>query len=99
MGANVLSLMDCPPQSLLMHTNNTSSGILLDEPLSSQKECTLLLLQPAPGEPCYLHINIQRMGGYCPTAVEITSGSRTVEVYCDDEYLGTTRGAFTRKTE
>jgi len=39
------------------------------------------------------------MGGYCPTAVEITSGSRTVEVYSDDEYLGTTKGAFTRKTE
>jgi len=54
---------------------------------------------PCPWEPCYLHINIQRMGGYCPTAVEITSGSRTVEVYSDDEYLGTTRGTFTRKTE
>ena len=95
-----MSLADnvCPPTHSML-THNTSSGILLDEPLSSQKERTLLLLQPAPGEPCYLHINIQRMGGYCPTAVEITSGSRTVEVYSDDEYLGTTRGAFTRKTE
>ena len=76
-----------------------SSGILLDEPLSSQKDRSLLLLQPAPGEPCYLHIDGQRLGGYCPTAVEMTSGSRTVEVYNEDEYIGTAKGAFVRKNE
>lgn len=76
-------------------TFHTSSGILLDEPLASELAATPLLLQaPIPDQPCQLHIDLHGFRGYSVAQLELTSTSRTTELYqCGDEYVGTARGS------
>ena len=80
-----------------MTSSAPSSGILLDEPFSSEQEKCLLLVQLVPETPCYLHVDIS---GYCLSSLALTSSSRTVEVYRgEDEYVGTTRGSYVSERE
>lgn len=71
------------------------SGILLDEPLAVEKSAIpLILTAPAQDKPCYLHLDLQLLRGYTLSQLELTSSSRTTELYCSgDEYLGTAKGA------
>ena len=75
----------------------TSSGSLLDEPLSGGRCPTpISITAPTsdPDQPCRLHIDLSDLRGYIASQIELTTSSRTTELYCndDDEYVGTVRG-------
>ncbi|CAI8014017.1 hypothetical protein GBAR_LOCUS8807 [Geodia barretti] len=75
----------------------SSSGSLLDEPLSGGRCPTpISITAPTsdPDQPCRLHIDLSDLRGYIASQIELTTSSRTTELYCDDddEYVGTVRG-------
>lgn len=75
----------------------TSSGSLLDEPLPAGRRATpisLTALSSNPDQSCRLQIDLSDLTGYIATQIELTTSSRTTELYCDedDEYIGTVRG-------
>ena len=74
-----------------------SSGNLLDEPLPNEQQATpISLCAPTsdPHRPCQLHIDLSHLRGYISSHIELTSTSRTTELYRDeDDYVGTVRGS------
>ena len=78
-----------------------SSGSLLDEPLSKEQNTTpLSLCAPTsdPSQSCQLHVDLSNLCGYSSSQLELTSTSRTTELYLDeDDYVGTVRGSVAGK--
>ncbi len=78
----------------------STTGVHLDEPLSSERSSTtpLTLDRPDSDEPCYLNVDLTGLRGYLPSALELLSESRTIEVYDRqrDEYLDTVRGTMVK---
>ena len=73
-----------------------SSGYVLDEPLRQTSSVMLACTDTPTSTPCVIHLNCQRLKGYYPVSIRLTSGSRTVECYTgiDEEYAGTSRGTL-----
>lgn len=88
----------CYKQLLSSNFNiTTSSGSLLDEPLPLERSCTpLSLCAPTsdPDRPCQLQVDLSSVRGYISSQLELTSTSRTTELYQgEDDYVGTSRGS------
>ena len=75
-----------------------SSGSLLDEPLSTERSATpLYICAPTsdPSQACQLRVDLSSLRGYTSSQLELTSTSRTTELYLDeDDYVGTARGGM-----
>ena len=78
------------------HQIPVSSGYVLDEPLRPTSSVMLACADTPTSTPCFIHMNCQRLKGYYPVSIELTSGARTVECYTgvDEEYAGTARGTL-----
>ena len=79
----------------------------MDEPYASER-AEVTLVQPASTEDgakplcsCYINIDSSHLRGYFLAAIELISGSRTVELYSspDHEYISTARGSLMEKKE
>lgn len=92
-GCQMYSLIDVYISWTFIH----SSGSLLDEPLSTERTATpLYICAPTsdPSQPCQLHVDLSSLRGYTSSQLELTSTSRTTELYLDeDDYVGTARGS------
>ena len=83
-----------------MIISQVSSGSLLEEAHPDGQSATpISLTAPTsdPNQPCRLHIDISDLRGYTLSQIELTTTSRTTELYRhadgdDDEYVGTIRG-------
>lgn len=89
-----------------MYTHAFSSGVVLDEPYASERAEVTLVQPSSTGdgvEPplCYVGIDSSHVRGYFLAAIELISGSRTVELYDSpgQEYISTTRGSLMEKRE